>query len=254
MHASASSSPIWISYAALGISGIALLVAGASLWRSQLAPMRLIVVSGPLTLRVTRFISEAEHWFVPDAVADFTFTNAGAQSGIVRNVRLRVDYPELSIPDAHEYFKLTAEVDAREYDKHANNYDKKGNRDWLQHAAISPGASFVLLGRESQTKRLVFSSRWDKPIDQRTVILTLEVYTEPSKKWQDYESWKHRLRESDWQALVGRKMGLSQYPDSWPRADSRTSFPADLHDHTGVPNKDKESLPAESDNRDYGYI
>src|SRR6266851_571603 len=104
MHSSASGLPAWLSYAALGVSGIALLVAGISLWRSQLAPMRLIVASGPLTLRVKRFDSDEKEWFIADAVADFTFTNAGARSGIVQNLRLRIDYPELSIPDAHEYF------------------------------------------------------------------------------------------------------------------------------------------------------
>ena len=64
MHGPGSSPPDWLSYAALGVSGIALLVAGISLWRSQLSPMRLIVASGPLTLRVKRFNSANKEWFV----------------------------------------------------------------------------------------------------------------------------------------------------------------------------------------------
>lgn len=229
MHGSASGPPAWLSYAALGVSGIALLVAGISLWRSQLAPMRLIVASGPLTLRVKKFMSEERAWFVSEAVADFTFTNAGARSGIVQNLRLQIDYPELSIPDAHEYFSLTSEVDPKEYDKFA-----KGRR-WFTTARRGPGAPFVLLGRESQAKRLVFSSTWKKPINQHVMIFRLEIYSDRSEEWREYETWKHRVTESAWEAMVNRQMGLAQHPNSWPRPDAGSSFPADLHDYTGKP-------------------
>ena len=183
-----------------------------------------------------------------EAVIDFTFTNAGARSGIVQNLRLRIDYPELSIAGAHEYFSLTSEVNPSEYDKH------RKNREWFEYARTGPGAPFILLTRESQTKQLVFSRRWEKPINQRTIIFSVEIHSERSKKWQKYETWKHRLTEGDWEAMVNRQMGLSQYPDSWPRPDARTFFPANLHDYTEIPGTERKGSSAETDNRDYGFI
>jgi hypothetical protein len=245
MHHAISTSPTWPSYAALVISGIALLVAGISLWRSQLSPMRLIVASGPLTLRITQFSGNDNRiWYIAEVAADFTFTNSGAQSGVIRNLRIRVDYPDLPINKGHEYFSLTAEVDAKEYDKHAHD------RRWLKHAMLNYGAPFTLLGGESKSKRLVFDSRWDQPVNQRTIAFTVEIYSSRSKKWRAYETWRHRLEESYWNGLIDRKMGLSQYPESWPRPDSNCSYPSNLHDYTGKPN----STPSQPDNRDYGFM
>lgn len=108
---SAGAAPNWPTYIALGVSGLALFVSGLSLWRTNFSPMRLLVASGVLDLRITPFRSSKSRWFVIDAIADFTFTNAGARPGVVQGIRLKAEYPELPIPHAHEYFELDAEVD-----------------------------------------------------------------------------------------------------------------------------------------------
>lgn len=227
-HAAASSSPIWAPYVALGVSGLALFISGASLWRTHFSPMRLLIASGPLDLRITPFRSGKSRWFVADGIADFTFTNAGARPGVIRSMRLRVEYPTLPIPRAREYFELDSEVDSREFDKHANN-----RLEWKETASIGEGAPFILLPKESQAKRLVFWGRWENPVIQPLIVFTLEVYSEHSKKWKAYDTWKHVLHEPVWVRLANERGCMSAFPDNRPSLDSEVN-PPDLHKYTGT--------------------
>jgi hypothetical protein len=230
----------WVPFIALGVSGAALLVASVSLWRSQLAPMRLLFAPGPITLRIAQFGSDTKTWFVADAAVDITFTNVGAKPGTVRDLRLRIDYPGLSIPSAHEYFELTAEVDPSEFSKSPNR------PAWLRSARVSAGAPFILLPKESQAKRLIFMIRWDKPIDQTFIHFWLEAFTDRSKEWVTHCSWRLRLRSDIWQHLT-RGGAVSQYPDGYPRRH-KVCHPANLHEYTDQPSG------VEPDDLDNGYL
>ncbi len=229
-NAIASNPPDWVAYVALGVSGLALFISGISLWQSHLSPMRILVASGPLTLRIYPVRSGEELWFVASAIADFTFTNSGARPGTIYSLRLRLDYPEVPVPRAHEYFDLGEEVDPREYDKLARK-----NREWGrgEEAALGEGAPFILLSKESQTKRLMFTTRWTEPVIQLFIVFTLEVYSDQSRKWQKFTSWVHHLNEDTWVRLTSGKHAMSAHPSSEPIGKSwGETFPPDLHSYT----------------------
>src|ERR1039457_316673 len=109
-YISAADTSSWVGYVALGVSVLALVASGVTLWRTHLAPMRVLVACGPLTLRITPFRARDERWFVADVKIDLTFTNSGARPGVVRNIRMRADYPGLPISHAREFFELSFEV------------------------------------------------------------------------------------------------------------------------------------------------
>jgi hypothetical protein len=219
-------------YVSIAISGIALFVAGISLWRSYLAPMHLLVAAGPLTLRIKQFgptpSPKCEIWFVADVSIDIVFTNAGARPGMVRDLRLRIDYPGLPIPDAHEYCELSAEVDPKEFNK------SPSRPAWLKRAILNAGAPFILLPRETQSKRLIFTVRWDKPINQTYVSFQLQAFTDRSKKWLTYETWKTRLRSDSWDNFI-EGVATASYPDGYRTRISGNSSPPNLHDYTRTP-------------------
>jgi hypothetical protein len=244
----ASNPPNWIAYIALGVSGFALFISGASLWQSQLSPIRVLVASGPLDLRISPFRDSKSRWFIVDGMADFTFTNAGARPGTVHNLRLRLDYPEVPVPEAHEYLRLAFEVDPREYDKRAEY-----RLAWIDEAALGPGSPFILLPKESQTKRLIFSTRWEEPVIQDSIIFTLEIYSDQSREWKEFTSWKHFLAEDMWVRLANDRGAVAAYPNNGPvREDPRAAFPPDLHNYTRAKKELPKSIVWEPSYLDYG--
>lgn len=219
-------------YASLIISIIALLVTGISFWRSYVAPMHLLVAAGPLTLRIKQFgptpDPRPEIWFLADVSVDIIFTNDGARPGMVRDIRLRIDYPGLPIPDAHEYCGLSAEVDPEEFNK------SPFRPAWMHRARVNAGAPFIVLPGESQAKRLVFTIRWDKPINQTYIGFQLQVFTDGSRKWINYATWRNRLRSDGWERLI-QGGAIASYPDGYPPRMRGNSSPPNLHDYTGKP-------------------
>jgi hypothetical protein len=216
-------------YVSLAVSGLALLVAGISLWRSYLAPMNLLVAAGPLTLRIKQFgPDENKVCFIADLSVDIVFTNSGARPGQVRDLRLRIDYSDLPIPEAHEYCGLSAEVDPKEFSKSPHR------PAWLDCALMNAGAPFNLLPGESQAKRLVFTLRWFKPINQTYIRLQLEVLTDRPEKWVSHCTWRHRLRSDIWERLI-QGSATAAYPDGFSARMEGSASPPNLHDYTGTP-------------------
>jgi hypothetical protein len=200
--------------------------------------MHILVACGPLTLRITPFRSAKERWFVADAKVDLTFTNSGARPGVVDAVRLRADYPTVPMPKAHEFFSLNAEVDPKEYDRHADS-----RLSWANEAKIGEGAPFILLPRESQTKRLIFNVRWDEPVVSESIIFILQVYSQQSRRWKDHESWQADIGESLWVYLANEKGSMTFSPKSRSQMTHFDTVPGDLHEHT----KPKNAIPDSSE-------
>jgi hypothetical protein len=218
-HSSAGGTP-WLTYISLGVSALALVSSGVTLWRSYFAPMRVLVACGPLTFRVTPFRSAKERWFVADAKIDLTFTNSGARPGIVYSLRLRADYPRLLVPKAHEFFRLNSEVDPREYDKYADD-----RLEWSEKANIGHGEPFILLPKESQTKRLIFTVRWNEPVIAKDITFVLEVHSEQSGSSKDYGSWKLSIDESIWTHMANEKGSYTIFAESQPHAIAKLLLP-----------------------------
>jgi hypothetical protein len=199
--------------------------------------MHLIIASGPLSIRITPFRNSESRWFVVDAIADFTFTNAGARPGLIYDLRLKAEYPKLPIPNAHEYFALDYEVDPRKFEEHAQN-----RLEWTQKAAIGDGAETILLPRQSQSKRLVFSRRWESPVIQQLIVLTLEVYSDDLRKWKAYDSWKPSLTEKTWVWMANHRGCLVTDTDSRPSFADEAN-PNDLHEYTGPEKELTQEIP-----------
>jgi hypothetical protein len=161
---------------------------------------------------------------VADAKIDLTFTNAGARPGVVDSLRLRANYPRVPAPGAHEFFRLKYE----------------GSRlSRASETAIGDGAPFIILPKESQAKRLVFSKRWEEPVISEDITLVLQVYSQQSRRWKDYESWETPIDESLWVYLANEKGDMTFPPESEPQMMVFGSVPDDLHEHT----KPQKPLP-----------
>jgi len=231
-----------LSIAALVVAALALLVSVLALWRTHFAKMKLMTAAGDVSLHIAHMKGdddgEEAEWFIPAVDVKVAFTNVGARVGRVKALRMRVGYPELPIPDAHEFFSLTAEVDTVLYEEHVAN-----RFNWLSNAVIGEGAPFVALAKAPVEKHLVFGTRWDDPVIQMLRI-SLEYVADGSNEWVQVEKWDLDLTPDMWVYLVEHPGGsLSSWPVDHPQyRQGYESKPADLHKYTGS----KAPLPTRS--------
>jgi hypothetical protein len=234
--ASADATPPWLSYVSLGFAALALVTSGITLWQSYLAPMRLSVACGMLNFRVTPFHSGESRWFMADARIDLTFGNSGARPGVIDSIRLRVGYPGLPVSGAYELFSLAFEADPK-----ATALYQGDRLRWIDESAIGEGAPFVLLPKEHQVKRLIFSERWDSPVIAKGMAFVLQVYSRQWREWKDYGMWEFSLSEDMWVSMANKGEGYGFLASGSPREEVYRQ-PDNLHDYT----RPKSMLPESS--------
>lgn len=228
-----------LAIAALTVALVAAVISGTALWRTHYSRGRLIWAPGTASLAIASFRKEGAPeepvWFIPDLALPVTIANTGAQAVIVRGLRLRVQYPDLPIPDAHEIWELNRELDTE-------TELRPGPGRTALVASRGTGTPFIVLPKTSIDKRFLFWNRWEKPVVQR-MVFTLEVWTSRKPKWREVETWTAALLGEDWVGLPrdGFRVGLVSAGQSATRF-RKVSVPEDLHKYTGP----IEPLPTES--------
>lgn len=205
-----------------GLSALALVVSLTALWKTHFARFHPKGTVGALTMRVYPWRNGNERWFVPTFEVPISVTNAGAVPGVVTGVRLVLRYPELPISDNKECVYAEWELD-REAEE---QFDAQ--RKWSEKAMS--WMPFVVLPKTTVTRRLVFDTRWEKPVIQSKVEFALEVATGP-KDWTTLGKWIFGLNAPVWKGLV---QGGAFSTDPTDTAKKwREVNPRDLHKYTG---------------------
>ena len=218
---------VWIPITSAGVSVLALVLSAVSLWRSHLAPQKIVTSAGPMTMCIHRMKSASgETWLLPHFAVAVSFTNSGAQIGRVNAIRAVVRYPSLPIPDAREVFTCHGEYDQAKYRQH-------GDRRFamIEEALLGDFVPLVVLPRSTTTHFYVFDSRWDRPVRQRDIAVAVEIQTEKSATWRQVDTWEYRLQsDQHWKSLENGSRHSTQPTKS--QHNHRYRHPDDLHDHT----------------------
>jgi len=220
-----------LAFAALVVAVCAAVISGVAMWRSHFARGKLIWAPGRASFSITGFRKEGATaddpgWFVPDLAIPMTIANSGAQAVIVRGLRLKVEYPELPIPGAHEIWELNCELDT-------TTELQSGTWRTALDAAQGNGTPFIVLPKSSIDRRFLFACRWERPVVQR-MVFTLEVWTSRKPKWRTVETWKFGITGAGWvnYAIDGGRMGVVA-AGQIAALFRRQTNPENLHDYTG---------------------
>ncbi|HKS48763.1 MAG TPA: hypothetical protein VJT49_27375 [Amycolatopsis sp.] len=206
------------------VSVAALIVAVASLWRTHLAPFSPIPAIGRLTLFVEQITSKSEWWYVARVVVTVNVTNAGARAGVVTDARVVAHYPDHPVEGAHETFFLVGELDPSKYHR------LKSRRDLFSEAYVDAGIPFVVLPKDTVSKLLMFSTRWDHEARLEHVRWDLQLRMNGGR-WRTVQFWTQREKDMDAVVWPQLRAGttFSFEPDGF---ENHHSFvrPYDLHD------------------------
>ena len=98
----------------------------------------------------------------------------------------------------------------------------------------------------------MFETRWEEPVIQDKILFTMEIFTEPEKKWRKIGEWVHSLTEQAWSELTenGTSIGASNLVEQQIQKEHR--HPPDLHKYSGTNNLNpKGFINAESSYLDF---
>lgn len=219
----------------LVFSFIALCVSCVALWKGYFARFSPLAIAGQLRHRVYPIRNEDRSWHITSFDVPVSVTNPGARPGIVTGFRLRLHCPELPFSGNHEFIPPVWELKP---DK-VNDIDKD-RFTWVHEVVASDWSPFVILPKATATKHLLFETRWEQPVVQKQVVVTLELQADRRPKWLPVTEWKIILSPHVWVDLQsGSSIGYSPATDQIP-FESKCS-PPDLHKYTGT----KATLPTE---------
>ncbi|MCE4026886.1 hypothetical protein LXM50_12980 [Microbacterium sp. Au-Mic1] len=231
----------WLPLTALLVSVIAAIFSGVALWRTHFSKGEVVFAPGKAGISVTHWANEGRSWYTPDIVITSSIANTGARPIIVQGLRVRVDYPELPIPNAHEIWDFNVELDT------TTELRSGPGRSALK-AKSGTGTPWVVLSKANIDKRFVCWSRWEKPVVQ-SMIFTLEAKTTRSQRWIVVESWKFKMTPQEWVGMTSKGTIVWVSPEGQKAARYvRATNPRDLHKYTGPsePLPDKAPHPSPS--------
>ena len=211
---------IFISLGALAVSLF-------TLWRSHLAGFQPLCTVGEIGIRVFPIRSANLKWYIPSFDTVVTVTNGGARAGTVQSARMALHYPQLPIPKNVEYIYARFEVDTVAFMR-----TDKNRFSWFDKVIVADWHPFHVLPKQTVSKHLLFESRWEEPVVQDDVRVTLEIFLGSSSGWCPVASWKVLLLKDMWPSLLcGNKHSF--FPDGIAETHEQT-VPKDLHKYTGT--------------------
>ena len=217
---------VLLSIVSIVISVLAFVVSGTTLWRTQLAPFKLITTAGPMHLRRHAMTSDDDSWFIPHVATTLSFTNAGAKPGKILDIRAVVRYPSLPIDGAFEIFSCDGEFDAKQYALSAHQ-----RFVMLNEAQLNDLTPFVVLPKSTITKFLVLSTRWDRPVRQRDITIDVEIKTDKSGEWSCVHTWKYSHMDAWSWAEIEHGSSFVARRSEKELLESKM-YPEDLHKYT----------------------
>lgn len=199
-----------------------------TLWRTQFARFKVVTTAGSLHFREHSFSGEkGETWFLPHFATTLSFTNAGAVLGRILDVRAVARYPGLPIEDAFEVFPCIGEFDPKKYSEVG-----RGRLRMMDEARLGELTPFTVLPRTSETKFLIFSTRWDKPVRQQKLAVEIEIFTDRSEEWQKVEEWTFpNISPFFWHHVEAGGLFTTRSVNTAERSATQIN-PPDLHKYT----------------------
>ncbi|WP_031445651.1 hypothetical protein [Arenibacter algicola] len=220
----------WISLGAIIVSTIALGVSIIAIWNTHFKKFTPILTVGNCKFRIYPIKSEGEKWYLPSFNIPISFTNNGAQIGKIEDIRIKISFPELPIPNHYEIFEPKWIVDGK---KLTNN-----RFEWIDNAVLEDWMPTVIVSKETKIKEIVFETRWEEPVIQKKMLCILEIKIDDKPKWIKAAEWNYFLDEKRWLNLAERGTAYISSPKPTQTKDVSIQ-PADLHKYTGT----KEPLP-----------
>lgn len=194
----------WISLGAATFSLIAIIVSGIALWKTHFVKFSPILSVGSCRLRIYPIKNEDKRWFISSFDIPLSFTNQGAQAGRIEDIRIKVTFPELPIPNHYEMFYPKWDVNGNELSK--NRFT------WIDNSVKENWMSFIILPKETKNKHLVFESRWDEPVIQDIVECQLEIKCDNKKDWSKVTKWKLRITKGVWYDMAEKGVSYGTSP------------------------------------------
>ena len=227
----------------LVLSFIALCVSCVALWKGHFARFSPLALAGCLRHRVYPFCNEDKRWYITSFDVPVSVTNPGARPGVVTGLRLRLHYPELPFPDNHEF--ITPQWELKQ-----DKVNSIGDRfTWINEVVASNWSPFVILPKATVAKHLQFEARWNTPVIQKQVVVTLELQTDWRPKWSSIAEWKLELSPHVWVSLENG-VSITYSPDIGRIPFESECSPPDLHKYTGT----KAPLPTEGLTAEPSYL
>lgn len=231
----------WLAFAALVVSLLAASFSGLTLWRTHFFRGTAIFAPGAATLSVTQWVNSGHTWYTPDIVIPTYIANTGTNPITVQGLRVRVEYPGLPIPDAHEYWEFNLELDT------SSHLTQGPGRNALE-AEKGMGPPWIVLPKTNVEKRFVCWTRWEKPVVQ-PLKFVLEARTSLSPKWKPVEAWSATITPSWWMDFTETGSNMLMHAESQEEVRRANGIsPRDLHKYTGpadsLPEKSREIPPS----------
>jgi hypothetical protein len=207
-----------LSIASFAVALVAVAISLVSLYRSQLAPFRVVTVVGDLRLRIDHVKDGGQSWYMAHADIPVQVVNSGARIGRILGYRLRVSYPSLPIEGAYETFRTVFVADQRAL-----------MTVGLKAAVIDIWTPFSILPKAAVHQHIVFNQRWDYPVVAETIRFTLQQARDGQEGWADVGSWESGVDVELFAEMV-RGSSFSVSPEGTP-GDVVEIQPADLYSH-----------------------
>ncbi|AUP78835.1 hypothetical protein [Flavivirga eckloniae] len=222
----------WIAFGAAFLSLIALGLSGIAIWKTHYSKFSPILTVGYCTFRIYPIKNENDKWYIPSFDIPISLTNSGAQIGKIIDLRLKITFPDLPIPNHYEHFGAKWVVEGSELS------DERFT--WINKASTEKWIPIVLLANQTKTTHLVFESfRWEDPVIQKKMKCTLEIKTDKEDKYQEIDHWSYDLTTRTWYSLAeeGRAHLCSS---ELTKEKEEYIHPKDLHKYTSTKDEIKE--------------
>ncbi len=179
------------------IAVIALLVSAYSIWRSHMAPFRLKVTTGAITIRLYDISSDTGYWWIASVHLHVSFTNTGANPGKIYYVRLTFD--DKSVTENGRNRELFEPVWNVHYPKYYQLAADRGR--WLTEAIESDWCPFILLPKDTISKDIILERCWDE-LNSKDLIISFDVFSDHKLKWITYQTYKFHITEDMIEAML----------------------------------------------------
>ena len=204
---------------------LATIMSGITLWRTHLAPFRPVFLFDELQMGASWRASGGDTWVSPYWQVNMTIVNSGGQIGQVLGVRIVLHHTKHPA-QATEVIPLV------------NGYDPAKHADIEGHAERVP---YVILPKQTVTKTLRFTKRWEFEIDLEGAIFELQILDNVKKGWVTVEEW--RSEGKIWWEVFddGSWLVLSRKSPTGPTYD----YLNDVHEYLKAEERERKLPPKE---------
>jgi hypothetical protein len=235
---------ITVALISAGIALAALTVSIVTMWRTHFAMPRPIVIAGRLRFRIYPIRSGDERWYIGSYDLPISVCNPGTQPLLLTELRLRLHFPKVPIPNNEELIPAKWEIEPESSSKIDHS-----RFDWIHELGPNDWMPIPVLPKATVLRHVIFETCWSDPIIQHQVDVELQVRWSGSKKRLVAGAWKTMLDATLWGELTNNGTSMSYSADG-TEVSHEMCNPPDLHKYTGS----KEPIPAKGFDMGPSYL